>query len=147
LCCNSLSCYRINKKRVGFEVRTAVVITSSIFQDITPYSPLKNQPTFRRIISPPSAGLKKSRERNQHESRTLLARCFEVGLLLGFFFGLKMEATFSSGTSGDFRRTTWLYIPEYRTLLNKNRDQYLRTVEKQMLTCAQPVFTITELQL
>jgi hypothetical protein len=37
---------------------------------------------------------------------------------MAFFLTLKMEATFSSKTSVDFRRTTWCYIPEDRTLHN-----------------------------
>jgi hypothetical protein len=43
---------------VGFHVLTAVVIKTSIFCDITPCSPLTNQPVFQRNIRPSSSGSK-----------------------------------------------------------------------------------------
>jgi hypothetical protein len=67
---------------VGFEVLTAVVIKASIFWDIKPSSPLKDNRQFRRNISPPP-----SESKNKPSKKpTLLDTCFNVGFLLGFFF-------------------------------------------------------------
>jgi hypothetical protein len=53
------------RKYVGFEVRTVVVMKSSIFWDIMPCSPLID---------------------NRHLGGALLATCFHAGFLLGLFF-------------------------------------------------------------
>jgi hypothetical protein len=80
----------------GFEILTVVVMHSSIFWDITPWSPFKSQPTFRRKQSS--------------------ATCFTLVSCLACSLALKMEVTYSSEMSVDFQRTTRRYIPEDRTL-------------------------------
>jgi hypothetical protein len=42
----------------------------------------------------------------------LLVTCFQAGFLLGIFFVLTMEATYSSKSLADFQQTTQHYIPE-----------------------------------
>jgi hypothetical protein len=48
-----------------------------------------------------------------------------IVLVLVWLTTLKMEATFSSETSVDFQRTTWLYIPEERTLHNHRSEPHI----------------------
>jgi hypothetical protein len=57
--------FYVTLKYVGFEVLTEVVMKTSIFWDITPCSPLKDNRRFRGA---------------------LLATCFHAGFLLGLFF-------------------------------------------------------------
>jgi hypothetical protein len=74
----------------------------SLFWDITPCSPFKSQPTFRRNMSPPS----------------YFTSClFHASFLLSST--LKLEATCFPETSMDFQRTTRRYIPEYQNCLNR----------------------------
>jgi hypothetical protein len=79
---------------VGFEVLTAAVLKSTIFWDITPFSPLRVNRRSGRTYRLHLQGWKISRSRNQSESRwqAVLAIC-------------------SSETSVDSHRTTRRYIP------------------------------------
>jgi hypothetical protein len=61
---------------VGSEVLTAVVMKSTIFWDITPCTPSKAKPTFRRNMSPPSSVSKNK------PSSLLLSRWFLARLIL-----------------------------------------------------------------
>jgi hypothetical protein len=75
-----ISNYYLGKNRIvyaGFEVLTAVIRKSSVFWDITPCSPLKSLPTFRRNSAP-------------------LAACFHA--CSDYSSTLKMEAICSSET-------------------------------------------------
>jgi hypothetical protein len=101
-----------HKINVGFEVLTAVLIKSSVFWDITPCSPLKVKPTFRRNISPPSLG---SKNKTEQETR-LKAGGKQSRTCSVYFSTLKMEATCSSETSIYFQRIIRRYIREDRTL-------------------------------
>jgi hypothetical protein len=75
-----------------------MVMKSTTFCDITPYSPLKvNDVSEEHIAS---------------IFRTMLATFFTLVYCLAYSYTLKMEAAYSSGTSVDFQRTTWRYIPE-----------------------------------
>jgi hypothetical protein len=56
------------KENVGFEVIIAVVMKSSVFWDITPYSPLKVNRRFRGTYWIHLQGGRISREKNQRES-------------------------------------------------------------------------------
>jgi hypothetical protein len=56
----------------------------------------------------------------------LLATCFTLDFCLAYSSTLKMEATFSSGTSVDFQQAVRCYIPDDKTVhwivtLNKAR--------------------------
>jgi hypothetical protein len=91
----------------GLEVLTAV-----LFWDKMPCSsPFENQPKFRR---------------NKH----CLPSAFTLVSCSAYSSTLKMDATCSFETSVDFQRTTWRYIPEYRTL-------YRRVVTLPILTADQ----------
>jgi hypothetical protein len=81
---------------VGFEVSTAVVMKSIIFWDMTPCSPS----SFNRRFG---------------GTYHLLATCLLVFAEI-ISSTLKMEVICSSETSGEIRRTTRRYIPEYDTL-------------------------------
>jgi hypothetical protein len=59
---------------VGFEVLTAVVVTSTIFWDITPCSPFSVNRCFGRIY-----------RLHLHGRKNLLATCFHAGFLLYLF--------------------------------------------------------------
>jgi hypothetical protein len=72
---------------IGAEVLTVAVMSSTIFWDIMPYSPLKVNRRFRGA----SQNRNISQARNQRETRwkaepPLLATCFHAGFLLGLFF-------------------------------------------------------------
>jgi hypothetical protein len=70
----------------------------------------ESQMKFWKNMSPSSAGWKCESVKYQHEA----GREFRVARSST----LKTEAKFSSGTSFDFHRTTWRYIPESTTLHN-----------------------------
>jgi hypothetical protein len=94
---------------VGFEVLTLVVIKSSVFCDITPYSPLKVNRSFWE---------KCRLHLQQVASRTLLATCFTLVSCLAYSSTLKMEAICSSETPVDFQRTYTALYPRRWTLHN-----------------------------
>jgi hypothetical protein len=89
---------------------------SSIFWDITLCSPLKVNRRCGGTSRLHLQGPKINQARNQRE--TCLPPEFTLVSCLAYSSTLKMEATYSSETSVDFRRTTWRYIPEDRTLQN-----------------------------
>jgi hypothetical protein len=62
----------------------------------------------------------------------LLAACFKIVSCLAFSSTLKMPATCSSETV-EFQRTTWHYIPEYRTL-HKHSCEDLKTYTMLVLS-------------
>jgi hypothetical protein len=86
--------FLINVVFVGFEMFTAVIMKSSIFWDITPYSPLKVNRRFGRTHCLPPV---------------TLVSCLAYSIV-------KMEATCSFVTSSGFQRTARRYIPQDRTL-------------------------------
>jgi hypothetical protein len=67
-----------------------------------------SQPTFRKNISPPSPGSKYKPSKKP----ALLATYFMLVSSLAYSSSLRMEATFSSESSVDFKRTTLRHIPE-----------------------------------
>jgi hypothetical protein len=106
-----------NRKSVGFEVLTAVVMKSTIFWDITPCIPLSVRRRFGGTYRLHLQG------RNHKLSKKPAVRaefCLPPGFTLvscsAYSSTLKMMATSSSETSVDFQRTTWRYIPEGCTL-------------------------------
>jgi hypothetical protein len=89
---------------VGFEVLTAVLMKSTIFWDITPCSPLKDNRHFEGTC------------RLYLQRALCLPHAFTLVSCLACSSTLKMKATRSSQTSVDFQRTTRRYIPEDSTL-------------------------------
>jgi hypothetical protein len=85
-------------------------IKSSIFCVKTPCSPLKVNRQFGRTCRLHLQGRKIRQARNQSEAGS--------GPLFFYSSTLTMEATCPSGTSVDFKRPTWRYIPEDGTLHN-----------------------------
>jgi hypothetical protein len=81
---------------VGFEVLIAVVMKSSAFWDIMPYSQFKVNRRFGVTCRLSPKGRRISQARDQHEAGS--------------------KQTRSSETSVDFQRTARRYIPEDRTL-------------------------------
>jgi hypothetical protein len=77
--------------------------------DVTPCSPAKVNPTFRRNMPLPSPGSKK-------QEISKFANFFVLVSCLAYSSIMKMEDTCSSETSIDFQLTTRRYIPEARTL-------------------------------
>jgi hypothetical protein len=78
------------------------------------------QPTFRRNMSPPSSESKNKLSRKQSRSITaLFVSSIMLVTYLSYSSTLKMEGTYSSETSVEFQRTTWHYIPEDRTILER----------------------------
>jgi hypothetical protein len=95
------------------------VAKSTIFWDITPYSPLSTDVSEVHIASIFMVE-NISSARNQRECRW--QACWT------YFSTLKMEAICSSEMSGDTQRTTWRYIPEDYTLHNhrcENLESYI----------------------
>jgi hypothetical protein len=130
---------------VGYEIFTAVAMKSSVFWDVTPYSPLKVNWRFRGRYRLHSEGRRISQTRNQRESkwlgdvqsvdsqltfrrnvfpsagsknskRTVLATCFYASFLLGLFFDPEDRDDLPSETSVDLHRTTRRYILEDRNI-------------------------------
>jgi hypothetical protein len=95
---------------VGFEVLTPVVMNNSVFWDVTPCSPLKDNRLFGRPCHPHLQGRRISRARNQQSSASRLLACWFLAELI--FSNLKMESICSSKTSVDTQRTTRRYNPE-----------------------------------
>jgi hypothetical protein len=105
-----LNTYGIKKNlTVGPEVITAVVMKSSIFWDIKLHNLLKVNNPFQKNKPPLSSG-----SRNKPGN----AICFMLVSCLAFSLTLKMEATSSVKTLGDFEWTICCYITEDRTLQN-----------------------------
>jgi hypothetical protein len=70
--------------------------------------------------------------------RLCLPLAFKVDSYSAYSSILKMEVICSSETSVDFQRTTWLYIPEGRTLHNQgcaNLKSYMRFVVCRLFLC------------
>jgi hypothetical protein len=93
---------------------------------------VERQPTFRRNMTLPSLGSKKSQVRNQHEADSKQS-----------FAMLKVEATWSSVTPVDFQRSRRRYVPEDRTL--QLCPLYLRIVWAAY-AAVPPLLSITRLQ-
>jgi hypothetical protein len=102
---------------VGFEVLTAVVTKSSLFWDITPCSPLKDNRRFGGTCLLHLQGWRISQARNH----VCLPPAFTLVSCLAYSSTLKIEETWSSETSVDFQRTTWRYIREDGTLQVKSQ--------------------------
>jgi hypothetical protein len=77
------------KRPVGYEVLTVVVMNSSILWNIMPCSLLKVNRRFRGTWHLQLQGQRINKAINQHDSRALLATCFDVGFLLGYSSTLK----------------------------------------------------------
>jgi hypothetical protein len=77
---------QLNTGYVVFKASTAVLMKSSIFWDITPYSPLKVNLHFGGTY-------------RLHISVALLATCLTLVSCLAYSSTLKMEATYASETS------------------------------------------------
>jgi hypothetical protein len=92
---------------VGFEVLTAVVMKSTLFWDITPYSLLKVNRRFGETYRLHLQVWRIIRARNQRESGWFLTRLIST---------LKIEEICSSETSVDLQRTTGRCIQEESTL-------------------------------
>jgi hypothetical protein len=90
------------------------ILKSTIFFDITPYSPLKVNRRFGGTYRLHLQSRRISRAKNQREIRCQA----ELASCSAYSSTMKMEAIFSSETSGDFQRTTRRYIPEDRALHN-----------------------------
>jgi hypothetical protein len=100
---------------VRFEVHAAVVMTSSIFWDITPCSPKNVTGRYGGTCCIHLQGERISRARNQ--CKALLATCFTLVSCMAYSSTLKLEATGTSEISGvDLQRTIWRYTPEDGTL-------------------------------
>jgi hypothetical protein len=96
---------------------------STLFWDITPCSPLKVNRHFGGIYCLHLQGRRKSRARNQHESRWgaesfSLPLAFMLICCSSYSSTLKMEAICSSEMSVDFQWSTRRYILEDSTLHN-----------------------------
>jgi hypothetical protein len=85
---------------IGFEVLTAVVMKSSVVRDITLSSLLEDNRYFGRTCRLHLHGQRIS------QARTQLNACFTLVSGLAYSSTLKMEATFSSETSGHLEWTT-----------------------------------------
>jgi hypothetical protein len=92
----------------SYEQRTRV--TSSIFWDITPCSPLNVNRRFGGKSCLHLQDRRINRARNRHEAGSKF--------FLAYSSTFKMDAICSSETSVDFQRTTRRYIPEDGTLHN-----------------------------
>jgi hypothetical protein len=103
------SCDKPSIQYAGFEVLTAVVMKSTVFWDITPYSSLNVNQRFGGTYCLHLQGQRISWARSQHESRwqaeALLVSC------LAYSSTLKMEPICSFRTLVDIHQTTWDYIP------------------------------------
>jgi hypothetical protein len=86
---------------VGLEFLTAADMNSSIFCDITPYSPLKVNRRFGGTCF-----------HLETKQGTSLLPAFTLVSCLAYSSILKMDATCSSEASVEFQRTTRRYIPE-----------------------------------
>jgi hypothetical protein len=87
-------------------------VMSSVFWDITPYSPMKVNQDFREMY------------RFHLQGRTLLSTCFTLVSCLAYFSTLKMEAKCSSETSVDFKRITRCCTPENKTPHNHRCENF-----------------------
>lgn len=88
---------------------------SSVFWDITPFSPLSHV-MFQRDMLPPTLRLMNKPSKKQCERcELLLAICFMPASCSAYSLSLKVEATGLSETSITFHQTTQRYIPENRT--------------------------------
>jgi hypothetical protein len=89
----------------GFGVFTVVTTRtkSSIFWDITPYSPVKVNRRFEGTHCP--------------------TICSMLVFCLGYSSTPKMEVIYSSKTSADSHWTAWCYTPEHRTLQTTYRQR------------------------
>jgi hypothetical protein len=82
---------KLSNTYVGFEAVAAVVMKSSVFWDIMPCSLMK-------VV--------------------FLAACFILVSCLAYSLAWKTEAMCLSKKLADFQQTTWLFIPEDRTVLH-----------------------------
>jgi hypothetical protein len=104
---------------VGSEVLKAVVMKSSILQDITACSPLKVNRRFAGTVFSifrvePSK--KYSWKQEAKEKRLCLLLVFTLISCLVYSSTFKIEAIYSSEMSVEFQRTTRRYIPHDRIL-------------------------------
>jgi hypothetical protein len=76
---------------VGFQVLTAVVMKSSIFWDITPYSPLKVNRRFGVTGCLHLQGRRINQAINQREADFSVYYLLHAGFLLGLFFDPEYE--------------------------------------------------------
>jgi hypothetical protein len=97
-----LTKHKNNFTLIGFEVLKVLVMKSSVFWDITPFSPLK---IIRRFGGTHLLG-----------HQVPLATFFMLIYCLAYYLAPKMEAACSSETSVNFRQTTRRYVPENRIL-------------------------------
>jgi hypothetical protein len=111
-------------RNVGFDVLTAVVMKSSIFWDITPCNPLRINRRFGGTCRLHIQG-------RMWQAELCFPPAFTLVSCLACSLTLKTEVTCSSKTSVDFKWTTWLYIPEDRTLHSKE------CVLRNVLGCAE----------
>jgi hypothetical protein len=104
----------------GSEVLSAVIMKTSVFWDIRPCSPLKNNKRFGGICHLHFQSLIISEARNQLESKWQAKLCLPPAFTLvscsAHSSTLKVEEICSSATSVAFQRTTRPYIPKDRTL-------------------------------
>jgi hypothetical protein len=104
-------------------------VRSSIFKDITPYSPSK---VNRRFGETYRLHLQSQRishvRRYQDIACNFRQACFILVSNLAYFSTLKMEATCFFETSVDLQRTTRRYISEDRTP-HKHRCENLKSYE------------------
>jgi hypothetical protein len=99
------------RSREGFE--PTILVTSSVFWNIRPYSPLKVNQRFRGTFRLCLQDRIIRQAKNECEAGSkIMVSC------LAYFSALKMEATCTSETSVNFQRTTRLCIPDGRTLHN-----------------------------
>jgi hypothetical protein len=107
-----------HKQKLQFSQQTQILLLfrSSVFEAITPCSPLKVHWHFRGTCHFPLQGSRVGQARNQHEQ----AACFMLFSCLDYCC--------SSEMSVDFHWTAWHYIPEIRTVQEhtcKNLKSYM----------------------
>jgi hypothetical protein len=110
--------FRNISMNVRFEFLTAMIVNSSIFQDIMPCSLVEVKRHFRGTYCLLLQGQRVSQMRNQHEagSNAPLIAYLMMASCLAYSSALNIEALCSSEMSLDFHQITQHYISEDRTL-------------------------------
>jgi hypothetical protein len=108
-----------NSEYIGFEVLTAVLMKSCTSRDIMQYSPLKDNPTFRRNVASIFQDRRISQARNYDGE--LSCYLLRAGSLLRFYSStLKWRWHVPLKCRLDFQLTARCYIPEDRILSTQN---------------------------